>query len=244
MPKPEEPSAGYRIVHGINVILRIVIVIMMLLLLFRIEKVDVTGSEKITQDQVIKWLGEDKKSLNSLYAVWKYNIRKQPLSPAVESAHVTIRRPWHIKIRVREWPPAGMIKTKDSELVFNRDGMVVATEETDNYGVLVTGLTPQSGALYQKLVFDQEDTLSEILTLLDYLEQNALAPDEASWEGAEDGWRLRFGSTYASLGTAVTEEKIQQLAALYPEVSGKDGIIHLESYESGDEIVRFEQGAP
>ena len=74
------------------------------------------------------------------------------------------------------------------------------------------------------------------------LDDNMLEPEEAVWLGDEYGWQLHFGSTWANLGTVITPEKIQQLAALYTEVKNREGIIHLEYYESGDEIVRFEQG--
>ena len=241
MPKPAEPTAGYRFFHTINVLLRIVIVLLILLLIFRIQKVDVTGSERITEEQVMKWLSEDKKTLNSLYAVWKYNIRKQSLSPAVEQTRVSIKLPWHIRLKVKEWPPAGMIETEDAHYVFNSEGMVIATAPIENYGMLVTGVTPVSGSLFHKLTFEEGDMMTQILVLKEYLDANDLEPDEASWKGDDYGWQLRFGATYARLGTAITEDKIRELATLYPEVEDKTGIIHLESYEAGDEIVRFEQ---
>ena len=82
LPQQARPSKGYRVLHGINVFLRIVILILILILLFRIQKTDVQGNENITDEQIMTWIGEDKKALNSLYAIYKYNVRQEERSPA------------------------------------------------------------------------------------------------------------------------------------------------------------------
>ncbi len=244
MPRPEKPSRMYRFLHGINVCLRVLIVILLLLLLFRIQRADVVGSKNITDAQIMTWLGEDKKAYNSLYAMYKFNIRKAQLNPSIEETHVSLRLPWRVRIKVKELPAAGMVETEGGHYVFNRLGMLISTQQVDHYGVLITGVTPEETGLYQKLTFKEGDMEDQILALIRALDDNMLEPDQAVWFGDEAGWQLRFGSTWANLGTVITPEKIQQLAALYTEVKDRAGVIHLEYYESGDEIVRFEQGLP
>ena len=243
-PRAPEPTFGYRFFHAINVLLRIVIFALLLLLVTRVQRVDVRGSDSITKDQVKEWMSEDKKTSNSLYAVWKYNIRKEPLSPAVKKARVTLKAPWRIRVTVTAWPPAGVVETDDAELVFNREGMIISTSPDEESGISFTGLTPVSEEPYTKLKFEEGDMTEQILALIDLLDDNHLEPEEAAWLGDDDGWQLCFGSVYANLGTAITKDKIEELAELYPEVRKKKGTIHLEYYESGDEIVRFEQGRP
>ncbi len=53
LPQQARPSKGYRVLHGINVFLRIVILILILILLFRIQKTDVQGNENITDEQIM-----------------------------------------------------------------------------------------------------------------------------------------------------------------------------------------------
>lgn len=244
MPRQERPTSGYKFLHGINVILRVLIVILLLLLIFRIQRADVEGSKNITDKQIMTWLGEDKKAYNSLYAMYKFNVRKAQLNPSIEETHVSLRLPWRVKIKVRELPAAGMVETDGGHYVFNKLGMLISTQQVDHYGVLISGVTPANTVLYQKLTFKEGEMEDQILALIQALDDNLLEPEEAVWLGDEAGWQLHFGSTWANLGTVITPEKIQQLAALYTEVKDRAGIIHLEYYESGDEIVRFEQGLP
>ena len=244
MPAQAKPSKGYRVLHGINVFLRVLIVLLILILLFRIQKADVEGTKNITDKQVMDWIGEDKKAYNSLYAIWKYDIRKAQINPSIESVKITMKLPWHVKVKVKESPAVGMVETDTGHYVFNKQGVLISTQQVDHYGTLISGVTPANTVLYEKMTYEEGEMSDQILTLLQYLENNMLEPDEACWKGDEDGWQLHFGSTYANLGTAITEEKIRQLAALYTEVKNREGVIHLEYYESGDEIVRFEQGLP
>ena len=238
------PSAAYRVLHFINAFLRVVIVILILLLIFRVQKTEVTGNENITDEQVINWMGEDTKTYNSLYAVWKYDIRKKELNPSIEKVRVKFILPWSIRINVKEIPAVGMIETGEGHYVINDKGLVIADQEVENYGALITGLTPTSTALYKPIAFEEEGMTDQILSMIKSMKNNQLDPDEVRWAGSEEGWQFCFGSTWANMGTTVNEEKVQELAALYPEVQDRAGIIHLEYYESGDEIVRFEQGLP
>ena len=242
MPKQVRPSGTYHVLHGINVFLRVVIVLLLLILVFRIQRADVEGSQNISDAQVMTWLGEDKKAYNSLYAMYKFNIRKAQLNPSIEETHVSLRLPWRVKIKGRELPAVGMVETDSGHYVFNRLGILISNQQVDHYGILISGVTPARTALYQKMTFEEGDMGDQILALIQALDDNMLEPEEAVWLGDEYGWQLHFGSTWANLGTVITPEKIQQLAALYTEVKNREGIIHLEYYESGDEIVRFEQG--
>lgn len=242
--KPEKPSAAYRVLHTINVLLRVVIAVLLLLLIFRIQNIDVQGNENIPDEQIVAWMGEDTKAYNSLYALYKYNIRKEELNPALQKAQIGFKLPWSVKMKVKEHPAVAMIETNEGHYVINDQGVVIASQQVEQYGTLISGLTPTSTALFKKIAFADEGTTDQILSLIKSLDNNMLEPDEVRWRGDEEGWQLRFGSTWANLGTVITEEKVQELAALYPEVKNIEGIIHLEYYESGDEIVRFEQGLP
>ena len=244
LPQQARPSKGYRVLHGINVFLRIVILILILILLFRIQKTDVQGNENITDEQIMTWIGEDKKALNSLYAIYKYNVRQEELNPAIARTRLSFRLPWYVKIKVTEFPAVGMVENAGGSYTFNGDGLIIANSQVDDYGTLVSGVKPTVTTPFQKIEFEDPGMTDQILSMINSLDRNMMEPDEMIWLGDEDGWQLRFGSTWANLGTSVPEEKIQELAALYTEVKNREGIIHLEYYEPGDEIVRFEQGLP
>ena len=243
-PKQVKPSKGYRVLHAINKALRVVIALLVLLLLFRVQKIDVQGNVNISDEQIIAWIGEDTKAYNSLYAIWKYDVRKENLNPAIEKTRVKFRLPWSVRVKVKEYPAVGMIETDGGHYVINGDGLVIASQQVEQYGILISGVKPTKTSLYKRISFKNDTMTDQILALIKSLENNMLEPDEAIWLGDEEGWQLHFGSTWANLGTSVTEEKVQELAALYTEVKELEGIIHLEYYESGDEIVRFEQGLP
>ncbi len=243
-PAGSRPTRAYRILHRINALLRVVIVLLILLVAFKIQRVDVEGNESISDEQITEWINSDRMSGNSLYAIWKYDIRHKTLNPAIAKTRVSFRLPWRVKVKVTEVPTAGMVETEGGHYVFNRNGVLISTQAVDKYGLLVTGVTPAKTKLFEKMAFEEGDMADQLIMLTEELDQNDLEPDEAEWQGDVDGWQLHFGSTYANLGTALTSDKIHQLALLYPEVRDREGILHLEAYESGDDIVRFEQGLP
>ena len=71
-------------------------------LLFHIQKIEVTGIEMLTQQEVSDWVKSDTMSGNSLYVLWKSKFRPDKLLPMMKSAEISMKNPWTIKVKIEE----------------------------------------------------------------------------------------------------------------------------------------------
>ena len=75
-------------------VLGLAILILAFLLLFHIQKIEVTGNSYTSETEIVNWLKKDKYTSNSAYVWWKYRHTQMKDLPLVEGADISLKNPW------------------------------------------------------------------------------------------------------------------------------------------------------
>lgn len=224
--------------------LGIVIIVFAFILLFHIQKIEVAGNKNCTENDVISWLRKDQYAGNSMYVLWKYNKEDVEQLPIVESSKVTLKTPWNIKVTVKEKEIGGYIDYNNQYLYFDKNGTaLLATSEKLEQGAYIEGMEVDASKveLGKVLPVSDKDVFQRIVEASQLIAKYELNPDRITCTGSE--LNLYFGNIQVMLGKTNYEERLaqvspilQKLAEQYPD---KQGILHLENYETSDKAIRF-----
>lgn len=228
-------------------LLGIVIFVFAFLLLFHIQKIEVTGNTYSTEEEVIKWLKSDKYAMNSIYAWWKYDDKRIEELPVVESCKITIKSPWSIKITVKEKEIGGYIECNDRYVYFDKDGIAVLSTTTKiEQAVFIEGMSVDASKVKvgKVLPVSDKDVFKRIVEASQLLAKYELSPDRVACVDSE--LDLYFGNVEVLLGKTSYDERVAQispilkkLAEQYPDIQGT---LHLENYQAADKSIRFVPG--
>lgn len=232
---------GHKIYALIVIILGIAIIALSIILLFYIQKIEVTGNEYTSSQDIIDSVEEDKYAVNSLYVIWKYKFASYKKPGSIESMKVSIKNPWTVKVKVEEKKIVGYVYDDEGYVYFDKEGTVVLKgtefiEETP----CIEGIDVSDAQLYKPLKSGDKELFETILEVTSLLKKFELVPDRIVC--AEDGIHLYFGEVCVSLGTKITTEKIAQISPILEKIAGQSGTLHLERYENDGDSITFSVG--
>ena len=210
--------------------------------LFRIRDVEVTGNSFYTEEEIRDRVITDRYTSNSLYLYLKYKYFNTEEIPFVDKIEVTLLGPGKVRIRVYEKSIVGYVAYMGSNFYFDQDGVVVECSSEMKEGVpCISGLKFSSLALYQKLAVEDDSIFDRILTITQLVKKYELSPDRI--EFSDDlSLTLYFDQVRVALGNSGSlEEKIGRLYDLFPDLEGRSGIFHMENYTEDSKFISFEQ---
>ncbi len=210
--------------------------------LFRIRDVEVTGNSFYTEEEIRDRVITDRYTSNSLYLYLKYKYLNTEEIPFVDKIEVTLLGPGKVRIRVYEKSIVGYVAYMGSNFYFDQDGVVVECSSEMKEGVpCISGLKFSSLALYQKLAVEDDSIFDRILTITQLVKKYELSPDRI--EFSDDlSPTLYFDQVRVALGNSGSlEEKIGRLYDLFPDLEGRSGIFHMENYTEDSKFISFEQ---
>ena len=111
---------------AILVIILVCIAMITFLLLFQVRKIEVSGNQYLSRQEIADWVQDDNWSSNSLYVMIRNHLMNHELLPAMEEANVTMKNPWTVKVTTKEKRVAGYIVSGDECIYFDKDGIVLA----------------------------------------------------------------------------------------------------------------------
>ena len=111
---------------AILVIILVCIAMITFLLLFQVRKIEVSGNQYLSRQEIADWVQDDNWSSNSLYVMIRNHLMNHELLPAMEEANVTMKNPWTVKVTIKEKRVAGYIVSGDECIYFDKDGIVLA----------------------------------------------------------------------------------------------------------------------
>lgn len=213
--------------------------------LFHIQQVVVEGNDHYTAQEIKDMILGEPMCTNSIYLTWKYSHDSEAGSkfPFLNDVEVEMLSPYKVRIRVYEKTELGYLKNGEKYAYFDKDGTVVENSAELHEDVpLITGITPKSIALYQKLEFEDEKMQKALLNATVQLNKNELIPKEIRFsEGPQI--TLVFGKIIVYLGnTQYMEEKISHLKAIYPSLQELEGGLHMENFTDATNTVTFKKG--
>lgn len=173
------------------------IFILAFILLFHIRKIEVSGNQYCTADEVVGWLQEDKYATNSLYVWIKHHYTDVEQLTLVEESEVTLRNPWTIRVRVYEKEIIGYLEAGNQNIYFDKDGVVVMLSDQDMLeGILkIEGINVELSKVeaHKILPVQDKEVFLAVLEVTQELQKSELVPDQILF--VEKDVTLTFGDT-------------------------------------------------
>lgn len=212
--------------------------------LFTVEKVEVTGTKHYTEGEIESWLLNDEYSWNSMYVYIKYKFSKPRELPFVESMDLSLKSPHTLKVKVQDKALAGRVyvKTLGQNAYYDKDGIVVEMSSEVIKGVPnISGLDVDKIVLHEKLPIKGKSVLKNLLALTQMLKKYKLEPDSIKY-GEEGSYTLKYGKLSVLLGQAENlNQKIERLSYIMPDLEEQMGTLHLESWTENTTDITFEK---
>ena len=134
--KPKRKKSGKKFLVGFLCMLIILAGLgFLVIVLFEVEKITVTGNQYCSEEEIIDWLTQDAYSNNALYLLWKYNQNDVEQLPAVEEAKVGLKDLRTVTVQVKEKTFSGRIDYAGKFLYFDQQGKAALVTDSVIEGV-------------------------------------------------------------------------------------------------------------
>lgn len=207
-------------------------------LLFHIQKIEVTGIEMLTQQEVSDWVKSDTMSDNSLYVLWKSKFRPDKLLPMMKSAEISMKNPWTIKVKIEEHKLLGGILYENEYAYFDEEGTVLKKQTESIPGIpLVEGLGVKKVVLNHKVKAENRKVFSYVIQVGKVVEKWELSPEKIVFNGTEA--TLHFGTIAVNIGDENFDDRVAQITPILEKLQGKSGTVHLENFTMQSTLISF-----
>lgn len=207
-------------------------------LLFHIQKIEVTGIEMLTQQEVSDWVKSDTMSGNSLYVLWKFKFRPDKLLPMMKSAEISMKNPWTIKVKIEEHKLLGRILYENEYAYFDEEGTVLKKQTESIPGIpLVEGLGVKKVVLNHKVKAENRKVFSYVIQVGKVVEKWELSPEKIVFNGTEA--TLHFGTIAVNIGDENFDDRVAQITPILEKLQGKSGTVHLENFTMQSTLISF-----
>ena len=224
-------------------ILFLAVAALIVIKVFRVNKVEVEGNELYDAKVIEKAVLNDKYSWNSLYIFLKYRFVDTKEVPFIDTMEITLKDPQTLHVKVYEKGMMGYlyISSIDENAYFDKDGFVVETSSKVIDGTpQIIGINCDKVVLYEKLPIGSA-RLREILTLTQALKRNSLIPDSITYGGANEPL-LTYGKIKVEMGSLeLLTQKVERLAKIKPQLEGMEGTLHLENWTEETTNIVFDK---
>ena len=193
------------------------------LLTFHINKVEVVGVNRYTEDQIKTLVIKTKPDTNTLYLYLKYRFFEKPKIPFVEKIDVKMVDNHTVAIYVYEKMVAGCVEFMGEYMYFDKDGIVVESSSQRLDGVpIIKGLDFNQIILNEKLKVQKDDIFDIIIDLTQLIDKYDLDIDSVTF-GEEDEVSLDKDGITVLLGKKDTyDEQFSDLKGILAQAEGMD----------------------
>jgi len=229
----------YRISKKILILLLILTIPTLLFMgIFHINKVEVIGANRYSEDQIKQIVFQTPPDHYSLLLYLKYRFFEKPNIPFVESMDVNMVSSHSISIYVYEKMIAGCVEFMGEYLYFDKDGIVVESTSTrlDNVP-LIKGLQYNEIVLNHKLVVQKEELFDVIINITKLINKYGLEIDSITFN---NNYEITIDSADITvlLGKKSTyDESLSEFKNILKEVKGMKLIIDMSNYTKGSDNI-------
>ena len=215
------------------------------LLCLRVDDITVVGNSYYSEEEAKELVFSGTWSRSPLVIFYKNRTGKYGEIPFVEKYSVKLSGLTSAELILYEKNLVGYVEFMGSNLYFDRDGTVIESSKEKIENVTrVTGLEVSSVVLGRTLPLENEELLDELLAVTQFLtaqkaEVNGKTTllmditDRIHFNGSSQ-IILYLGDIAVNLGKGtLLEEKLSEMKAILPELSGMSGTLHLENYTAG-----------
>lgn len=208
---------------------------------YKIKNVYVDGNVHYTDEEIMNIVMDGTFGDNSLFLSMKYKNKGIDDIPFVQTMDVAILSPDTIRITVYEKSLAGYVEYLGNYMYFDKDGTIVESSTSKTAGIpQVTGLSFDYVVMYEPLPVEEREVFETILDMTQLLNKYSLSADRLYFDSDYE-MTIYFADVKAAVGSGENiDEKVMLLQSILPDLEGKSGIIHLESYTEDTKNVTFE----
>lgn len=236
--KKSRHKMSHKVYALVVMVLGLVIILLALFLLFYVQTIEVKGNEYTDSQEIIDTVKEDPFSINSLYLLYKYDLKGTEIPGNLESMDVTLTAPWSVRVNIKEKKILGYVKDGDTNYYFDKDGVVVREDTQAMIDVpCIEGLDASGAELYKPLENESRELFQSILKLTRLVKEYSLSPDRIVC--SSDDIHLYFGQVCVMLGDDITQDKVAQISPILEKLDGRQGTLHLEHFETEGSAVTF-----
>ncbi len=227
--------------HPVLVFLIILIVLVLVGVFgFKTKEIQITGNERVTDDEVKELIRCDKSYGNTLI-LWLIN-RKIDISsePLLSSIQLSVENPQKVVVHVREQKLVAAVKNNDQYSYVNEKGRIILTQDDKIQDIpMLDGIQIKSAENGDVLTADDDTVLESILNIAALLNEDEITADTIGMT-SDGGYNLVMGKATVLLGKDIyMEEKLSELKDLLPNLDGLSGTLHLEEYDSTKDSIIF-----
>lgn len=239
--KKGKKKRSHRLYAFIVLLLAAVILVLGILVLFYLQKIEVSGNEYCTDQEIADTVKSDRYSVNTLYILGKYAMGYGEELPCLESMKVSLKTPWTIKVTVKEKPIIGYIQDGETYSYFDKEGMVVSQSSSMIEGLpKVEGIEVKGVELYGQLRSNDTRIFEEILEATKEISKYDLSSDKIVC--IDNRIYLYIGNVCVGLGNTITPEQIAQIKPIMEKLGEQGGTLHLENYSETSTTITFDIG--
>lgn len=209
---------------------------------FRVDKVEVMGNSHYTESEMKEMVLRGPLSGNSVLAPILYTRDNAGDVPFVEGYSVTQLDRNTICISVKETKVVGCIPYLDSYIYFDRNGIFVESSRNRDEAVpYFDGIEMKHVVMDKKLPIKGTTVLNTAVALATIFQKNEMIPDHIRFD---ENYQISlvYGEITVLLGhDRYLEDKMSRVIAILPMLTGKKGILHLESVTDSVKTITFEE---
>ena len=197
---------------------------------YKVDSVQVRGTTHYSDEEVKKMVLRGPLASNSVLAPMIYSTTDTDDVAFVDAFKVTQINRNTICISVKEKKPVGCIHYLDSYVFFDRNGIFVEGSKTMDESVpYFDGIQVNSVVMDEKLDIKGDSVLNTAVALSTIFQKNEMIPDHIQFDSSYS-ISLIYGDITVQLGKDEDlEEKMNRVIAILPKLTGKKGILHMES---------------
>lgn len=206
------------------------------------ENIIVEGNIHYSREQIIEMVMDSRFSDNSVFLSWKYHDKSITDVPFVERIDVSVVDNHTVKITVYEKSLAGYVSYLGTYMYFDKDGIVVESSNILTPGIPeVSGLQFNHVVLHEPLPVENNEIFQEILNMTNLLNKYSISATKLQFDDFYD-MTIYFNDVRVILGEEGDMDlKIMSLAQILPNLEGKSGVLHMESFSESNMNVTFEE---
>ena len=197
---------------------------------YKVDSVQVRGTTHYSDEEVKKMVLRGPLASNSVLAPMIYSTTDTDDVAFVDAFKVTQINRSTICISVKEKKPVGCIHYLDSYVFFDRNGIFVEGSKTRDESVpYFDVIQVNSVVMDEKLDIKGDSVLNTAVALSTIFQKNEMIPDHIQFDSSYS-ISLIYGDITVQLGKDEDlEEKMNRVIAILPKLTGKKGILHMES---------------
>lgn len=209
---------------------------------YKLDKIQVTGSEHYTDEEIISIVTNDKSVDNTVMFYLENKFHPIENVTFIDKFEIEIIGKNTITITVYEKSMAGCVMYMDQYVYFDDEGVVLETSAEKLPDIpCIKGLSFNSIVVGEALPVENKKMFQNILTMTQLIEKNNLIIDEIRFNSDEE-IILRKDNIKIQLGQGLNlEDKLMNLDSILSELQGKTGTLDMSNYDAKDGNAIFKE---